>query len=104
MPDGEKCTFGAKTDIPGMAKFDEHAKVCVWRETCSKEMTAWSEGMKKNPPNTVGCPHPQRHAVMLLHSVRLSFTQRSALLHPPVFPHLTEPILASGGLVHTLNR
>ena len=73
MGDAAPCTFGRKTEIPGMAKFSEHAKVQVWCETVTKEMKSWcalsarsgssagaerlrcvlgrSDGMKKNPPN-----------------------------------------------------
>ena len=45
------CTFGRRTDIPGMAKFDELSKLKVWNETVSKETRAWSDGLKKNPPS-----------------------------------------------------
>ena len=41
MGDAAPCTFGRKTEIPGMAKFSEHAKVQVWCETVTKEMKSW---------------------------------------------------------------
>ena len=41
MGDNAPCTFGRKTDIPGMAKFPEQAKMDVWCETVTKEMRSW---------------------------------------------------------------
>ena len=49
---GGPCTFGRRTEIPGMKKFSECAKLQVWRESVRAEMNAWASGMKRNPPNT----------------------------------------------------
>merc|ERR1712159_979800 len=45
------CTFGKRTDIPGMAKFDELSKLKVWTETCNDEIAHWARGIREMPPD-----------------------------------------------------
>jgi len=45
------CTFGKRTGIPGMAKFDELSKLKVWTETCNDEIAHWARGIREMPPD-----------------------------------------------------